>query len=290
MTDFKVVTPSGVSSSIVKTARGASCLYWYPESKPLHHNIVEINLVLIVSGGITFLSGGKEETIGSQETVAYWAALPRQIIEQEENTKCFIATIPLNVMLQWQLPKYFVSLLLGGKLLSQSSKLLFDTDLLLFDRWRQELQSNQPGSETTVLLEMQARLRRIGLGLTTNEFENKFGAQVSSGVSKVERMAVFVAENYAKNISVDSISSHVELHPNYAMSKFQKSIGVTLINFLTHFRVCHAQRLLCSSSDSITEICYKSGFQSISRFYEAFSRACGCTPKEFKKKYQVEIS
>jgi len=77
------------------------------------------------------------------------------------------------------------------------------------------------------------------------------------------------------------------LHPNYAMSLFKKAFGTTLIEYLTHHRVSHAQRLLATTDEKIVEVAFNSGFNSISRFNEAFRRACNCAPREYRLHHEL---
>jgi AraC-like DNA-binding protein len=73
------------------------------------------------------------------------------------------------------------------------------------------------------------------------------------------------------------------------MSLFQKTFGTTLISYLTQHRISHAQRLLATTAQTVTEIAFESGFLSISRFNDAFRRACGCSPREYRKSHELEV-
>jgi AraC-like DNA-binding protein len=108
-------------------------------------------------------------------------------------------------------------------------------------------------------------------------------------LNKVEQMACFIAQNYTEKLTVDQIGAAVKLHPNYAMSLFQKTFGTTLISYLTQHRISHAQRLLATTAQTVTEIAFESGFLSISRFNDAFRRACGCSPREYRKSHELEV-
>jgi AraC-like DNA-binding protein len=72
------------------------------------------------------------------------------------------------------------------------------------------------------------------------------------------------------------------------MSLFQKTFGTTLIDYLTHHRISHAERLLATTDEKIVEVAFNSGFSSISRFNEAFRRACGCSPRDYRKRHLIE--
>ena len=100
-------------------------------------------------------------------------------------------------------------------------------------------------------------------------------------------MACLIAQRYTEALTVDDIGQAVGLHPNYAMSLFKKAFGTTLIEYLTHHRVSHAQRLLATTDEKIVEVAFDSGFNSISRFNEAFRRACGCSPRDYRLNHEL---
>jgi AraC-like DNA-binding protein len=106
-------------------------------------------------------------------------------------------------------------------------------------------------------------------------------------LNKVEQMACLIAKRYTEPLTVTEISEEVGLHPNYAMGLFKRAFGTTLIDYLVHHRVSHAQRLLATTDDKVVEIAFGSGFNSISRFNEAFRRACGCTPRQYRQSHAV---
>jgi AraC-like DNA-binding protein len=62
-----------------------------------------------------------------------------------------------------------------------------------------------------------------------------------------------------------------------------------LISYVTQHRISHAQRLLATTAQTVTEIAFESGFLSISRFNDAFRRACGCSPREYRKSHELEV-
>ncbi|ATC65993.1 hypothetical protein CMV30_04810 [Nibricoccus aquaticus] len=204
-------------------------------------------------------------------------------------------------------------------------------DCGLFARWEKDLQAKAGDDvERIVMLEMEARLRRIALGLgretvgavgpevvrdvvsgrkdrtgrvsregrTKDAKEERIwegkkrgrsvGALQGSELNKVEQMACLIAQRYTEALTVEEIGRAVNLHPNYAMGLFRKAFGTTLIDYVTHHRVSHAQRLLATTEEKIVEVAFGSGFNSLSRFNEAFRRACGCTPRSYRASHAVE--
>jgi AraC-like DNA-binding protein len=99
----------------------------------------------------------------------------------------------------------------------------------------------------------------------------------------VERIAIYIGQNYHNPIKVAEIGENVGLHPDYANALFKKAFGCTLSDYITEERISNAKRKLVATNKSITEISFECGFNSISRFNEAFRKFNNCTPREFRK-------
>jgi AraC-like DNA-binding protein len=71
-----------------------------------------------------------------------------------------------------------------------------------------------------------------------------------------------------------------------AFSRFFKSrTGQTFIDMLNEIRLGHASRMLIETTNNITEIAYKCGFNNMSNFNRIFKKRKNCTPKEFRDTY-----
>lgn len=271
---------------------GFSCVRWAPSPmrRPDHHNEVEINL--LTKGWVVYLFGGRKVRMEANELNVFWAAIPHQILEFAPETRYFVATIPLAWFLQCRLPERFVQPLLRGEVLKEKLKDGVRRDEGIFSQWELDLQEPDDEVHHIVMLELEGRLRRMVMCMPApvkKESAPKRGrASLHGGeLNKVERMACLVAQRYTEQLTVTEIGKEVGLHPNYAMGLFKKAFGTTLIEYLTHHRISHAQRLLATTDEKVVEVAFSSGFNSISRFNEAFRRACGCTPREYRLQHTM---
>jgi AraC-like DNA-binding protein len=266
---------------------GLTCVHWRPSPmrRPDHHNEIELNF--IESGTVTYLLGGTKTVLSAGRLSAFWAAIPHQIIDFGPKTAYFVATIPLPWFLQWRLPDHFAQALLQGRVLTEPADDRAGADSQRFARWEEDLEPAKPELEKVVLLEMQARLIRLACRLPATRHSPRKSERnaplTGFGLNRVEQMACYIAQHYTEGLTVQEIARCVKLHPNYAMNLFQKTFGTTLINYLTQHRVSHAQRLLATTDLTIAEIAFDSGFNSLSRFNEAFRRACGCSPRDYRR-------
>jgi AraC-like DNA-binding protein len=66
------------------------------------------------------------------------------------------------------------------------------------------------------------------------------------------------------------------------MSLFRKSFGISIGDYITQYRIAHAQRLLVTTTMNVSEIALDSGFGSVSRFYTAFKQVCEMSPGAYR--------
>jgi AraC-like DNA-binding protein len=256
--------------------------------RPDHHNEIELNL--LYSGWVTYLLGGQKVRFEVGTLGLFWAAIPHQIIDYAKQTEYFVATIPLSWFLQCDLPERLSQPLMRGEVIMEADKRRAPIDPALFAQWETDLAIGREEAKDIVMIEMEARLRRLAGSLPSPSVQKRRKQRLSlqaGALNKVEQMACLVAQRYTEPLTVAEISLAVGLHPNYAMGLFKKTFGTTLIDYLTSHRISHAQRLLATTDQKIVEIAFSSGFNSISRFNEAFRRACGCTPRDYRIEHET---
>ena len=269
------------------TTYGLSCVRWNPSpmQSPAHHNEIQLNI--LGRGRVTYMIGGLKIKVKPGRLTAFWAAMPHQIIDYEEDTEYFVATLPLAWFLQCQLPDAVVQPLMRGEVVSEPHPDRGAVDTALFVQWEQDLKKTQSQRvlREIVTREMETRLRRLGVNIETDQSgpvsRSPTKVQVG-GLNKVEQIVCYIAQSYLEPITVDDIGKAVGMHPNSAMRLFKKVFGTTLIDHITHHRIFHAKRLLATTDQKIVDVAYSSGFSSISRFNEAFRRASGCTPRTYR--------
>ena len=59
-------------------------------------------------------------------------------------------------------------------------------------------------------------------------------------------------------------------------------MGITVFRYLAELRIDYAKKLLDSTGDSVTEICFSCGYTSIPNFMKDFKRITGMSPLKYK--------
>jgi AraC-like DNA-binding protein len=253
--------------------------------RPDRHNEIEINL--LSKGSLTYLLGGRKETVAAGRLTAFWAAIPHQIIASDSG-RYLVGTVPLATFLEWRLPDRLTHALLHGQVVFEASPAQSADDWAMMQRWRDDLchKPHTEDRERAATLEMQARLFRLGLTLPEGP-RTAVRGHGGHTLSKAEQMACFIAEHYLEPLNTDDIAAQVHLHPNYAMSLFRRVFALTLTDYIAQHRVAHAQRLLVTTDDQILTIALASGFGSISRFNDVFRQSCGHSPRDYRRLHRL---
>ena len=258
---------------------GFTCELWAPARmpRPNRHNEIEINLLR--SGSLTYLLGGRRVTIAAGRLAVFWAAIPHQIVDFEGREAYFVVTVPLSGFLAAGIESSLVNRVLKGELVIDSAGDACDE--LKFEQWERELRESDPGSKRAVRLEVQARLLRFTRGVS----KRRTARYPEPKLSRADGLACYIARNYNRPLTSERIATANGMHANYAMNLFRRAFDTTMSTFITQHRISHAQRLLVATDDAVVSIAFEAGFQSLSRFNEAFKAICGCSPRQYRREH-----
>lgn len=195
---------------------------------------------------------------------------------------------------EFRLPAGFVQRLFHGEVVVAPDTTRAALDSAQFEQWAADMANPSAEATSIVALEFEARLRRLAASVasvTTAAGTPQSRPVLSEmGLSKVERMACLIAQKYTERLSAREIAGAVGLHPVYAASLFKKTFGTTFVDYIAYHRISHAQRLLATTPESVVDVAFAAGFNSISRFNDTFRRDCGCTPSEYRLRHAVRAS
>lgn len=93
----------------------------------------------------------------------------------------------------------------------------------------------------------------------------------------------YIEEHFTEKISLSDIAVLVHLTEKHLSKKFQIEVGTSFSNYILDKRLNLAKTILASSSSTISETAFKSGFNSIEYFSKAFKKATGMSPKKYQK-------
>lgn len=119
--------------------------------------------------------------------------------------------------------------------------------------------------------------------LSSSAFSHTEYRSESRRVSKVQQ---YIARHYHEEVRLETLADMVGMTPVAFSRFFRQRTGRTLSDYVIDIRIGHAARLLVDSAQTVAEICYDCGFNTLSNFNRLFRKKKGCSPTEFRESYQ----
>lgn len=255
---------------------------------PHVHTDIELNYFL--GGDGTYFMAGRVYRVPPHRLAVFWAGMPHRLIQVGTGAEYLCMTLPLAWFLSWRIESGLTQRLLEGELALEPDEKQSVMDRFLFQRWTEDLTIGQGEAHRIAALEVEARLRRLALvqpmegeGATSETRWEMRGDRTALSPA-VAAMTEFVGHHYQEPITVAGIAAAANLNPNYAMTAFKEGCGVPLWEYVLRLRISHAQRFLLTTDWTVERIAGECGFISSGRFYAAFRRLCGTTPREYRRR------
>lgn len=148
-------------------------------------------------------------------------------------------------------------------------------------RSRDEIEAMMTDGSTTVsidsTMEYLCRILRKALELRDSIASNRYD-------SIVEMVAGYVEENYKDDeLTLSSIASYINFSPSHLSTIYRQQTGMTLIKYLTDFRLGKAKELLKCTALRSSEISAEVGYKDPHYFSYLFKKTLGMTPTQYRE-------
>ncbi|MBD5548340.1 MAG: helix-turn-helix domain-containing protein [Lachnospiraceae bacterium] len=107
-----------------------------------------------------------------------------------------------------------------------------------------------------------------------------------SEFSPLIQEAVFlISKNYGNyDLNVDWIAEKLKISPSNLNIQFKRETGFTPWRVIVNTRLSRACSLLENGKDTLSQICFKTGYNSLSYFSKSFKKAYGISPQEYRRR------
>jgi AraC family transcriptional regulator len=103
------------------------------------------------------------------------------------------------------------------------------------------------------------------------------------GPAREKRIRAYIVEHLSEELSLEELARVVEISPNYLISLFRDSMGMTPHRYVIQQRLERARELLGQPALTLLEVAQRCGFPDQSRFTTTFRRYLGVTPGQFRR-------
>ena len=99
----------------------------------------------------------------------------------------------------------------------------------------------------------------------------------------IERVNRLLTWHLEERIKIGGLAERLAMSESHLRKRFRQLTGMSLGNFLLHYRLNRAIKLLVHSEQSLTQIAFDCGYESLAAFSRSFQTKVGKSPSAFRK-------
>ncbi|MEM8968433.1 MAG: AraC family transcriptional regulator [Bacteroidota bacterium] len=250
-------------------------------SAPWHYHPEYELTCILESEGIRYV-GNHISEYQPLDLVLLGTNLPHRWKKSEESTGK-----ASSLVIQWKpavLPK-IVDLQAIQQLLTRANRGLFFR--------REVVEEILPRMKAIVLSEGNRYLQLLNLLHMLSEIDEyeflsgeSFSPDLSEKTSdRLDKVQQYVEDHYTEKISLAQVADLVNMTESSFSRFFSRVMQKPFFSFLNEYRINRASKLLIESEQSIAEIGFSCGYDSLPFFYKQFKKIKGYSPRAFRKSY-----
>jgi AraC-like DNA-binding protein len=274
----------------IPSVKGTSSFHAYRFQVPFFefkwHYHPEYELTYIVKGSGYRIVGNSYEQFSDGDLVLLGSNLPHTWTGKLDNTVASDAVVI-------QFSKEFIMPFLGWHESNQIKQLLAHSDRGLRIAVDELLVSNIMELPNIHGIDKILKLVWILEEITKRECDyiatNTFHNVVSKkNELRINKVCTFLQNNFNQKISLQQVADLIYLTESNFCKFFKKATGKTYSDYLNELRINEACRMLVQTEQTISEISYACGFETLSYFNRVFLFKKAMTPSAFRKKNSSE--
>ncbi|WP_141501701.1 AraC family transcriptional regulator [Paenibacillus luteus] len=158
---------------------------------------------------------------------------------------------------------------------------------LLIQQIHEELNAKAEGYLTIT----RCKLLELGVILLRHyrsAFSNEQWRKMYNSKREIEEMMFFMKERFQGPLQLTDVAEHLGWSTARTSRFVKEHTGMSFNAYVTQLRIGEAKKQLVTNLDSIADISFSSGFQSMASFYRAFSAVVGMSPQDYRKQFGVK--
>ncbi|MCF0160929.1 MAG: helix-turn-helix transcriptional regulator [Bacteroidaceae bacterium] len=108
-------------------------------------------------------------------------------------------------------------------------------------------------------------------------------AKMDSTQIRINQIHTYIICNMQRTVLLENLAAHVGMNRSSLCIFMKKHLGMTFSEYLNHYRIEYACRLLADKSLPVKDVSYKSGYSDAAYFNRIFSKLKGCPPRAYRK-------
>ena len=147
----------------------------------------------------------------------------------------------------------------------------------------------RPHNELYMILDLEERVKKL---FFYYECWIKKETQKNKSHSKIiaEKARNYIQAHYMEgDLNVADISRELFINQTYLRKMFKEEMGMTLLEFITKYRMHMAKQLILNTEYSLTQIAEQVGYNDVGYFSKCFKKYYQVSPKQMTKRHYQSV-
>ena len=105
--------------------------------------------------------------------------------------------------------------------------------------------------------------------------------------NRFEKVISYIRQHFTDDIHVKQIAALIPMNQTAFCRYFKEKSSKTMTEYIQELRISYACQLISESSESISQICFRCGFNNIPHFNRIFKRYKKQTPTEYRAQFST---
>ena len=105
-----------------------------------------------------------------------------------------------------------------------------------------------------------------------------------------ENILIYLDKHFQENVSLESTAKDLGISKFYLSQIFSNKLHTSFPSYVTARRLDYAEKLLSTTTKSVTDIAFEAGFSSPRTFFRSFQEAYQTTPHQYRKNHNKFLS
>jgi AraC-like DNA-binding protein len=118
--------------------------------------------------------------------------------------------------------------------------------------------------------------------ISSTAYDDSFDQHETDRLNKVYE---YVFSNFRKKVLLEDLADLLHMTPTSFSRYFTMKNSKPFSKFIAEIRIKHACKMLTETDESIAQICYECGFNTLSNFNKQFKEIMSTKPTDYKKEF-----
>lgn len=105
----------------------------------------------------------------------------------------------------------------------------------------------------------------------------------NTGMLYLKRARDYISSHLTEEIRIPGLAEYAGINKSYLQSLFSRYMNCTITDYINQKRLEHSVFLLVNSSLSVTDVAFKSGYNSRQHFGSTFEKYYGISPRAYRQ-------